>query len=83
MYTTEMLESIKTGGSDPRRKTSRMEPRRMTADEKDALLARLTTPTISKSEFDTLKIGPNKGEKVPHELCGNASGAQPHQGGRR
>ena len=44
------------------------EPERMTAEEKDALLAAYH-PDYKKSEFSTLKIGANKGESVPHELC--------------
>lgn len=45
-----------------------LEPRRMTAQEKDDLLAAYH-PDYKKSEFSTLQIGPNKGEQVPHELC--------------
>ena len=44
------------------------EPARMTAQEKDDLLAAYH-PDYKKSEFATLKAGPNKGESVPHELC--------------
>ena len=44
------------------------EPARMTAQEKDELLAAYH-PDYKKSEFSTLKFGPNKGEQVPHELC--------------
>ncbi len=43
------------------------EPRRMTADEKDALLAAYH-PDYKEEGFITLKVGPNKGEKVPTEL---------------
>ena len=44
------------------------EPARMTAKEKEDLLAAYH-PDYKKSEFATLKIGANKGESVPHELC--------------
>ena len=44
------------------------EPIRMTADEKDALL-RAYHPDYKADEFDVLAMGPNKGEKVPHELA--------------
>ena len=44
------------------------EPARMTAKEKEDLLAAYH-PDYKKSEFATLKIGANKGEEVPHELC--------------
>ena len=67
MYTPEMLESIKKVEAT-RAERLGMEPRRMTADEKDALLHEFH-PDYIESEFDTLKIGPNKGEKVPVELA--------------
>ena len=50
----------------------------MTAEEKDDSPCQLIIRTIRKSEFAVLKIGPNKGEKVPHELCELLAGAQPH-----
>ena len=67
MYTQEMLESIKKVEAT---RASRIgfEPRRMTAEEKDALL-REFHPDYIESQFDTLKMGPNKGEKVPLELA--------------
>ena len=40
----------------------------MTAEEKDTLLATYH-PDYKKEEFRELKVGPNKGEKVPTELC--------------
>ncbi len=43
-------------------------PRRMTAQEKEDLLATYH-PDYNKDEFRELKIGPNKGEKVPTELA--------------
>ena len=67
MYTQEMLESIKKVEAT---RASRIgfEPRRMTAEEKDALLKEFHPDYIS-SQFDVLKMGPNKGEKVPLELA--------------
>ena len=44
------------------------EPIRMTAEEKDALL-RAYHPDYKADEFAVLAMGPNKGEKVPHELA--------------
>ncbi|MGN0989055.1 MAG: FAD-dependent oxidoreductase [Eubacteriales bacterium] len=44
------------------------EPARMTAQQKEDLLAQYH-PDYKKSEFRTLEIGPNKGEAVPKELC--------------
>ena len=40
----------------------------MTAKEKEELLAAYH-PDYKASEFSELQFGPNKGEKVPHELC--------------
>ncbi len=42
-------------------------PRRMTAEEKDALL-KTYHPDYRESQFVTLTVGPNAGEKVPREL---------------
>ena len=44
-----------------------LEPRRMDADEKDALLAAYH-PDYRQDAFDTIKVGPNAGEKCPKEL---------------
>ncbi len=43
-------------------------PARMTAEEKETLLATYH-PDYRKNEFTTLSFGPNKGDNVPHELC--------------
>ncbi len=67
MYTNEMLESMKKVEA-ARKANADFEPRRMTADEKDALLSTYH-PDYKQSEFEVLKIGPNKGEKVPLELA--------------
>ena len=45
-----------------------LEPVRMTAEEKDEVLASYH-PDYRKDKFEVLKIGPNKGEKVPTELA--------------
>ena len=45
-----------------------LEPQRMTAEQKETLL-KTYHPDYKESEFSTLKVGPNKGDKVPHELC--------------
>ena len=44
------------------------EPARMTAQQKEDLLAQFH-PDYKKEEFSELKIGANKGDKVPHELA--------------
>ena len=67
MYNKEMKESMKKVAAH-REANAVLEPRRMTADEKDKLLATYH-PDYKQSEFTTLSIGPNKGEKVPLELA--------------
>ncbi len=68
MYTNEkMLESIKKVEAN-RAANTVMEPARMTAEEKENVLATYH-PDYKQSEFVTLQIGPNKGEKVPTELA--------------
>ncbi len=67
MYTGEMYESMKKVEA-AREANAVLEPRRMTADEKDALLATYH-PDYKQSEFVNLKVGVNAGEKVPTELA--------------
>ena len=63
MYTlANMQDSIKKVEAT-RAQRMATEPRRMTADEKDALLAAYH-PDYKEEGFITLKVGPNKGEKV-------------------
>ncbi len=66
MFTAEMLESIKKVEAT-RAERMGFEPRRMTADEKDALL-RAYHPDYKTEGFQEIKVGPNKGEKAPFEL---------------
>ena len=67
MYAKNFQESLKAVEA-ARAANIAYEPARMTADEKDRLLAAYH-PDYKKSEFATLRIGPNKGEQVPHELA--------------
>ena len=67
MYSIEFQESLKKVEA-ARDANIAYEPARMTAKEKEDLLAAYH-PDYKKSEFATLKIGPNKGEEVPTELC--------------
>ena len=67
MYTTEMLESMKKVAA-AREQNAVLEPRRMTAEEKETLLATYH-PDYKQDQFAVLQIGPNKGEKVPTELA--------------
>ncbi len=72
MYTQEMLESIKKVEATREERLKQIlagnHPRRMTADEKDQVLLE-NHPDHIKSQFAELKIGPNKGERVPLELA--------------
>lgn len=67
MLTHEMIESIKKV-EEHRAYNEKLEPTRMTADEKDSLLKTFHPDYIAK-EFTELKFGPNKGGKVPLELA--------------
>ena len=67
MYNKEMQESMKKVAAN-RAENAALEPRRMTAEEKDTLLATYH-PDYKQDQFATLQIGPNKGEKVPLELA--------------
>ena len=78
MYTQEMLESIKKVEATRAARLG-MEPRRMTADEKDALLHEFH-PDYIESAYENLKIGPNKGEKVLHELASLLQGKSRTEG---
>ena len=66
MFTPDILESIKKVEAT---RAARMgvEPRRMTAEEKDELL-KAYHPDYRPEGFKEIKIGPNKGQKAPVEL---------------
>lgn len=67
MFTTEMLASIAKVEAT-RAERMGMEPRRMTAEEKDTLL-KAYHPDYREEGFKEIKIGPNKGQKAPAELA--------------
>ena len=67
MYSKEFQASLKAVEA-ARAENISYEPARMTAQEKDELLAAYH-PDYKKSQFSTLEVGANKGELVPHELC--------------
>ena len=67
MYSERFQESIKAVEA-AREKNIAYEPARMTAKEKEDLLAAYH-PDYKKSEFRELRVGANKGENLPHELC--------------
>ena len=66
MFTPEMMESVKKVEAT-RAERLGTEPRRMTAEEKDALLKEFH-PDYREEAFEEIKIGPNKGQKAPKEL---------------
>ena len=65
MYTPEMLESIARVEAH-RAQNLATEPRRMTAEEKEALL-KAYHPDYREDQFTSLQVGPNAGEKAPLE----------------
>ena len=66
IFSQEMLDSMKKVEA-AREQNIALEPRRMTAEEKDNLLARYH-PDYRQEGFTTIKVGPNKGQKAPVEL---------------
>ena len=67
MYQDKALqESIKKVEA-ARAENVKLNPRRMTAEEKDVLL-KTFHPDYRDNQFTTLHIGANKGEKVPLEM---------------
>ena len=67
MYSEKFQESLKLV-ENAREQNTVMEPARMTAQQKEELLAAFH-PDYRQDQFDVLKIGPNKGDKVPFELA--------------
>ena len=67
MYSEKFHASI-AAVEAARDKNIALEPERMTAKQKEDLLATFH-PDYKQDEFDVLKIGPNKGDKVPTELA--------------
>ena len=66
IYTDEMMESIKKVEAGRAARIG-FEPKRMTADEKTALLEAFH-PDYNLDSFEEIKVGPNKGQKAPKEL---------------
>ena len=67
MYSKEFQDSLAKVEAAREANTAK-EPARMTADQKQDVLSSFH-PDYKKEEFSELLIGPNKGEKVPHELA--------------
>ena len=66
-YTSEMMESIKKVEAGRAARVNGAEPKRMTADEKTALLQAFH-PDYNLDSFEEIKVGPNAGQKAPKEL---------------
>lgn len=66
MFTPEMMESVKKVEATRAERIGK-ELRRMTAEEKDALLKEFH-PDYREEAFAEIKVGPNKGQKAPKEL---------------
>ena len=66
-YPENMMESIKKVEAT-RAQRMATEPRRLSADEKDALLKKFH-PDYNPDAFAEIKVGPNKGQKAPLELA--------------
>ena len=67
MYSEKFQKSI-AAVEAAREKNIALEPARMTAKQKEDLLAEYH-PDYKQDEFEILQIGPNKGQKVPKELA--------------
>ena len=67
MYSEKFQKSI-AAVEAAREKNIALEPARMTAQQKTDLLAAYH-PDYRQDQFEELKIGPNKGNKVPKELA--------------
>ncbi|MFC2477786.1 MAG: FAD-binding protein, partial [Treponema socranskii subsp. buccale] len=67
MYTGIMKESAEKVAAK-RKENAAFEPRRMSAEEKEAVLREYHPDHITE-QFTGLEIGPNKGEKAPLELA--------------
>ena len=67
MYSEQFKESLALVEA-AREKNISLEPVRMTAEQKEKVLASFH-PDYKVDEFAVLEIGPNKGDKVPKELA--------------
>lgn len=72
-YTQDMLDSIKVVESTRSRRLKETH-RRLTADEKQELLKSFH-PDYRPDAMREIKVGPNKGEKLPHEHIDMLEGA--------
>ncbi len=68
MYQDKLMQESIQKVEAARAENIKLDPRRMTAEEKEKLLATYH-PDYKQDEFRILEVGPNKGEKVPTELA--------------
>ena len=68
MYKIEKLNELAKVVAAKRAENAALEPRRMTAEEKDELLSNFH-PDYKEGEFSILEAGVNKGGKVPTQLA--------------
>ncbi len=68
MYTDPIMQQSIEKVEAARAANIKLDPRRMTAEEKETLL-KTFHPDYRENEFAVLQMGPNKGEKVPTELA--------------
>ena len=64
---SNMLASIRKVEA-AREENAKLDPRRMTAEEKETLLKKFH-PDYRAEQFTELRFGPNQGQKVPLELA--------------
>ncbi len=68
MYKIDKLNELAEIVAEKRQANAALEPRRMTAEEKDDLLSHFH-PDYKQDEFTVLSAGVNKGDKVPTQLA--------------
>lgn len=68
MYKIDKLNELAEIVAEKRAENASLEPKRMTAEEKETLLATFH-PDYKQDEFTVLSAGVNKGEKVPSQLA--------------
>jgi len=81
MYQDPIIQESLKKVEAARSKNVKLNPRRMTAEEKDTLL-KTYHPDYRDDQFTTLTVGPNAGEKVPKELAALLQGSSRLQGKR-
>ena len=67
MYQNEIIAKSAALVAQKREYNASLEPKRLTAEEKDDVLKKFH-PDHIESQFKEIVIGPNKGEKAPLEL---------------